>query len=120
MPRRLRRNHTPAFKAQVALAAIKGDRTLPIPRGFFSVLITRAASFDHIVSECQRFRWNGEAQCRGGLEVDDKLKLGSRVALHCDASRSSREAADHWVPALCRGPTAKYRSAGLTRMNFRI
>src|SRR3974377_2300278 len=28
MPRRPRRNHTPAFKAQVALAAIKGDRTL--------------------------------------------------------------------------------------------
>ena len=28
MSRRPRRNHTPAFKAQVALAAIKGDRTL--------------------------------------------------------------------------------------------
>ena len=28
MPRRPRRNHTPAFKAKVALAAIKGDRTL--------------------------------------------------------------------------------------------
>ena len=28
MSRRQRRNHTPAFKAKVALAAIKGDRTL--------------------------------------------------------------------------------------------
>jgi putative transposase len=28
MRRRPRRNHTPAFKARVALAAIKGDRTL--------------------------------------------------------------------------------------------
>jgi transposase-like protein len=28
MKRRPRRNHTPAFKAQVALAAIKDDRTL--------------------------------------------------------------------------------------------
>jgi len=28
MPRRPRRNHTPAFKAKVALAALKGDRTL--------------------------------------------------------------------------------------------
>ena len=28
MTRRLRLNHTPAFKAKVALAAIKGDRTL--------------------------------------------------------------------------------------------
>ena len=28
MQRQPRRNHTPAFKAKVALAAIKGDRTL--------------------------------------------------------------------------------------------
>jgi transposase len=28
MTRRTRRNHTPAFKAKVALAAIKGDKTL--------------------------------------------------------------------------------------------
>jgi transposase-like protein len=28
MKKRTRRNHTPAFKAKVALAAIKGDRTL--------------------------------------------------------------------------------------------
>ena len=28
MSRRPRRNHTPAFKAKVSLAAIKGDRTL--------------------------------------------------------------------------------------------
>ena len=28
MSRRARRNHTPAFKAKVALAAVKGDRTM--------------------------------------------------------------------------------------------
>ena len=28
MSRRPRRNHTPAFKAKVALAALKGDRTI--------------------------------------------------------------------------------------------
>ena len=28
MTRRVRRNHTPAFKAKVALAAIKGEKTL--------------------------------------------------------------------------------------------
>jgi transposase len=28
MSRRARRNHTPAFKAKVALAAVKGDRTV--------------------------------------------------------------------------------------------
>ncbi|MGY4412225.1 transposase-like protein [Bradyrhizobium sp. LB7.1] len=30
MSRRARRNHTPAFKAKVALAAVKGDRTLAL------------------------------------------------------------------------------------------
>jgi transposase len=28
MSRRLRRNHLPAFKAKVALEALKGDRTI--------------------------------------------------------------------------------------------
>ncbi len=28
MPRRPRRNHSPAFKAKVAVAALKGDRTI--------------------------------------------------------------------------------------------
>jgi transposase-like protein len=31
MGKRPRRNHTPAFKAKVALAAIKGDRILALP-----------------------------------------------------------------------------------------
>ena len=67
MLRRLRRTHT-GIEGEGGACAIKGDRTLPIPRGFFLMLITRAASFDQRVSECQQFRWNGEAQCRGGLE----------------------------------------------------
>ena len=37
MPRRPRRNHTPAFKAKVALSAIKGDRTLAELAGQFDV-----------------------------------------------------------------------------------
>ena len=28
MTKRMRRNHTPAFKAKLALAAIKGEKTL--------------------------------------------------------------------------------------------
>jgi hypothetical protein len=28
MPRRPRRNHSPAFKSKVALAAVKGDKTI--------------------------------------------------------------------------------------------
>ena len=37
MTKRTRRNHTPGFKAKVALAAIKGDRTLADLAQFFDV-----------------------------------------------------------------------------------
>jgi transposase len=37
MKRRPRRNHSPAFKAKVALAAIKGDRTIAEPAEHFDV-----------------------------------------------------------------------------------
>ena len=37
MTRRPRRNHSPAFKAKVALAAIKGDRTMSELAGQFDV-----------------------------------------------------------------------------------
>ena len=35
MTKRTRRNHTPGFKAKVALAAVKGDKTLPELALFF-------------------------------------------------------------------------------------
>ena len=37
MKRRARRNHTPAFKAKVALAALKNDRTMAQLAGQFDV-----------------------------------------------------------------------------------
>jgi transposase-like protein len=37
MTRRTRRNHTPAFKAKVALAALKGEKTLPELAQLFDV-----------------------------------------------------------------------------------
>ena len=37
MTRRARRNHTPAFKAKVALTAVKGDRTLAQLAEYFDV-----------------------------------------------------------------------------------
>ena len=37
MTRRPRRNHTPAFKAKVALAALKGEKTLTELAQFFDV-----------------------------------------------------------------------------------
>ena len=42
MTRRLRRNRTPVFKAKVALAAIKGERTLADWRSYSSLIRTRS------------------------------------------------------------------------------
>ena len=42
MTRRARRNHTPAFKAKVALAAIKGEMTLTQLAEHFDVHRTRS------------------------------------------------------------------------------
>ena len=62
MSRRPRRNHTPAFKAKVALAAIKGDRTLA----------QLAEQFD--VHPNQMTAW--KAQLEGG--ASDVFGAGSR------------------------------------------
>ena len=45
MNRRPRRNHTPAFKAKVALVAIKGDRTLAELAAQFDVHPNQIASW---------------------------------------------------------------------------
>ena len=64
MSRRPRRNHTPAFKARVALAAIKGDRTL----------VELAEQFD--VHPNQITSW--KAQLEGGAA--DAFGLGNGAA----------------------------------------
>ena len=44
MSRRPRRNHSPAFKAKVALAAVKGGRPPLDPVMMFKVLVIQAAN----------------------------------------------------------------------------
>ena len=44
MSRRPRRNHTPAFKAKVALAAVKGEMTLAQLAEHFDAIRTRSRS----------------------------------------------------------------------------
>ena len=51
MKRRPRRNHTPAFKAKVAIAAIKGDRTLAQ-----LAAVRRSSQPDHGVESAARRR----------------------------------------------------------------
>ena len=51
MPRRPRRNHTAAFKAKVALAAIKGDRTLAQLAEQFDVHPNQITSWKALLEE---------------------------------------------------------------------
>ncbi len=60
MSRRPRRNHAPAFKAKVALAAIKGDRTVAELAEQFDVHPNQITTW-----KAQRMKWNDfrKAQC---------------------------------------------------------
>jgi transposase len=78
MSRRPRRNHTPAFKAKVALAAIKGDRTLA----------QLAEQFD--VHPNQITSW--KAQLEGGTA--DVFGPGTSVRSPQSASRNPANAPD--------------------------
>ena len=51
MGRRPRRNHTPAFKAKVALAAVKGDRTLAQSTEQFDVHANRITTWKDRLQE---------------------------------------------------------------------
>ena len=66
MTKRTRRNHSPVFKAKVALAAVKGERTLA----------ELAQQFDvHANLDCSRFGRHFPASRRGGFE-----RLGTDAA----------------------------------------
>ena len=45
MTKRKRRNHTPGFKAKVAIAAIRGDRTLAQLSEYFDVHVNQIATW---------------------------------------------------------------------------
>jgi transposase len=52
MGRRARRNHTAAFKAKVALAAVKGDRTLAQLAEHFDVHLNQITSWKAQLPMC--------------------------------------------------------------------
>ena len=56
MSRRPRRNHTPAFKAKVALAAIKGDKTLAELAQHFDVHPNEIVQCRYSPDTCRHWR----------------------------------------------------------------
>jgi transposase-like protein len=90
MSRRARRNHTPAFKAKVALAAVKGDRTLAQLAEQFDIHPNQIASW--------------KAQLEGGAADVFGPGGGNAVALpaidvkslHANRQFFSSDSRDHW------------------------
>jgi len=70
MTRRPRRNHSPAFKAKVALAALKGDRTM-------SELTTQVDLQTYIPTRLSSGRINFWTACRMYL-MTSRRRRGSR------------------------------------------
>jgi transposase len=86
MARRARRNHTPAFKAKVALAAVKGERTLTELVQQFDVHPNQIKQWKDQLLEGAAGVFGGEAKADAAPAVDLKdlhAKIG-QLALEND------------------------------------
>jgi len=79
MARRSRRNHSPAFKAKVALAAIRGDRTLAELAEHFEVHPNQIQDWKkQLVAKAENVLGAGMAEAATHDQVQQKLhaKIG--------------------------------------------
>jgi transposase len=86
MARRARRNHTPAFKAKVALAAVKGEKTLSELAQQFDVHPNQIKQWKDQLLEGAAGVFGGEAKVDAAPAVDLKdlhAKIG-QLALEND------------------------------------
>jgi transposase-like protein len=73
MTRRTRRNHTPAFKAKVALAAIKGEKTLADLAELFDVHPNQITTWKgHLLDGAAGVFGSGAARAEAAPAVDLK------------------------------------------------
>jgi transposase len=79
MTRRPRRNHTPAFKAKVALAALKGDKTLADLAQQFDVHPNRITQWKAQLQEGAAGVFGSEARSDTGAPTVDLKSLHAKI-----------------------------------------
>lgn len=79
MTRRPRRNHTSAFKAKVALAAIKGDRTLAQLAEQFDVHPNQITTWKAQLEGCAADVFGSGGSARASAPVVDVKSLHAKI-----------------------------------------
>src|SRR6478736_5891602 len=80
MSRRPRRNHTPAFKAKVALAAIKGEKTLADLAQQFDVHPNQITQWKSLLQEGAAGVFGSEAKAEAGAPTIDVKTLHAKIS----------------------------------------
>jgi transposase-like protein len=84
MTKRKRRNHSPAFKAKVALAAVSGDRTLAELSDQFDV-------HPNQVQDWKKQLLNGAENVFGAHKVETEYSEAEKQKLHAKIGQLSME-----------------------------
>jgi transposase len=79
MTKRPRRNHTPAFKAKVALAALKGDRTLADLAQQFDVHPNQITQWKAQLQEGAAGVFGSEARANATVPTVDLKSLHAKI-----------------------------------------
>ena len=79
MTKRTRRNHSPAFKAKVALAAIKGERTIQQLSDQFDVHVSQITAWKEQLQKGAVDVFGGDAHDRSAAAKIDLKSLHAKI-----------------------------------------
>jgi transposase len=79
MTKRTRRNHAPTFKAKVALAAIKGDRTLAQLSDHFSVHVSQISTWKDQLEQAAADVFGAGTHAKTATPVVDVKSLHAKI-----------------------------------------